>query len=190
MKRGVTRLGESRFQRVKTKSIELFICWIHWNVILYWGLLTSELSQSYPRISNWVIAQLQSIQQHTFWFQSYTLFHKKCCLTYYSITNVANLSIRGSSCICCGNCNLDNINLKTMHIIRIRSLWQDKFWDGKDDIRIMLWRHIMFKLLSDNWRRAIKCGFWLGLIISVRTESTICSKQFTNVEDMIGKRQY
>ena len=127
------------------------------------------------------------------WLPNYKAFnstHSDFSLTHYSITNVANLSIRGSSCICCGNCNLDNINLKTIHIIRIRALWQAKFWDGKEDIRTMLWRQIMFKLLSDLWRRSIKCGFWLGLIISVRTESIICSKQFTNVEYMIGKRQH
>ena len=149
---------------------------------------------SYPKvIQGFPIGWLPNYKAFNSTHSDFSLTHysiRNVAFPYYSITNVANLSIRGSSCICCGNCNLDNINLKTIHIIRIRALWQAKFWGGKDDIRIMLWRQIMFKLLSDNWRRAIKCGFWLGLIISVRTESTICSKQFTNVEYMIGKRQH
>ena len=78
--------------------------------------------------------------------------------------------------------NLDNINLKTIHIIHIRSLWQEKSWDGNDDKRIMLWRLINVQTIEWQFKTNNKVWVWLGLIISVRTESTICSKQSTNVE--------
>ena len=78
--------------------------------------------------------------------------------------------------------NLDNINLKTIHIIHIRSLWQEKSWDGNDDKRIMLWRLINVQTIEWQSKTNNKVWVWLGLIISVSTESTICSRQSTNVE--------
>ena len=78
--------------------------------------------------------------------------------------------------------NLDNINLKTIHIIHIRSLWQEKSWDGNDDKRIMLWRLINVQIIEWQFKTNNKVWVWIGLVISVRTESTIRSKQFINVE--------